>query len=363
MGSFGPSALGMTARNHRLRALESLGARRAPSSSPSRWPRAPPGRRSPRCHHPRRRCLPRPGDARWTLPWPTSMRSSCARPHASFRPPRRRSTPARRGAPPGHRGTRSRSSSRCPGSRAPRSARARSSSGDRPRPTRASTSTASRSRRSTTGGRLRSTINPDFVQSIDLAPGAFGAAYGRAIGGLVRVETAGLRDGVHGDVAADTLDASAFTSATLGRQRARRRLGPRELPRSRALPRRRARRGRSTSRSRATATTRRRREIDLRDGERLDVVFLGSNDELTENLPVARSRERPEPAHRVQLLPPLPPLPPAARRRRARRGHPLRRLRHERASTTRFGANPRACRTRRGGTAFAPRTRAASRAS
>ncbi len=62
------------------------------------------------------------------------------------------------------------------------------------------------------GSGLRSTINSDLVSSIDLVPGAFGAEYGRGLGGLVRVETRNLPRGTHGYVGADTLDGSAFVS-------------------------------------------------------------------------------------------------------------------------------------------------------
>ena len=65
-------------------------------------------------------------------------------------------------------------------------------------------------------GGLRSTINSDFVRSIDLAPGAFGAEYGRAMGGLVRIELRPLTgEGIHGSVAADVLDTSASLTAAL----------------------------------------------------------------------------------------------------------------------------------------------------
>lgn len=67
------------------------------------------------------------------------------------------------------------------------------------------------------GSGLRSTVATDLVKSIDLVPGAFGAEYGRGLGGLVRVETRDLPpEGVHGFVAADFLDASAMVSAALG---------------------------------------------------------------------------------------------------------------------------------------------------
>jgi TonB family protein len=66
-------------------------------------------------------------------------------------------------------------------------------------------------------GGWRSTVNSDLVRSIDLTPGGYGAEYGRGLGGLVRVETKALpAKGIHGYVAADTLDASAMLSAAIG---------------------------------------------------------------------------------------------------------------------------------------------------
>jgi hypothetical protein len=65
------------------------------------------------------------------------------------------------------------------------------------------------------GSGLRGTINSDLVSSIDLVPGAFGAEYGRGLGGLVRVETRALPSGTHGYVGADTLDGSALASTQI----------------------------------------------------------------------------------------------------------------------------------------------------
>lgn len=65
-------------------------------------------------------------------------------------------------------------------------------------------------------GGLRSTINSDLVRSIDLSPGSYGAEYGRGLGGLVKIELAPLaKDGVHGYVAADVIDASGMISAAV----------------------------------------------------------------------------------------------------------------------------------------------------
>lgn len=64
-------------------------------------------------------------------------------------------------------------------------------------------------------GGIRSTIGPELVESIQLAPGGYGPRYGRALGGLVTVETRSLAQvtGVRGHVAADVLDASASVAA------------------------------------------------------------------------------------------------------------------------------------------------------
>jgi TonB family protein len=62
-------------------------------------------------------------------------------------------------------------------------------------------------------GGLRSTINSDLTRSIDLAPGSYGADYGRGLGGLVRIDLASLpKEGVHGYAAADEMDVSGLVS-------------------------------------------------------------------------------------------------------------------------------------------------------
>jgi TonB family protein len=66
-------------------------------------------------------------------------------------------------------------------------------------------------------GGYRSIISSDFVQSVELVPGAYGAEYGRGLGGLVTVALKPLdEEGIHGSVAADTLDASASVRAKIG---------------------------------------------------------------------------------------------------------------------------------------------------
>jgi TonB family protein len=67
------------------------------------------------------------------------------------------------------------------------------------------------------GGGLRSTINSDMVRAIDLAPGGYGAEYGRGLGGLVTVDTRSPRaDGFHGYASADVIDASAMVETPIG---------------------------------------------------------------------------------------------------------------------------------------------------
>ncbi len=66
-------------------------------------------------------------------------------------------------------------------------------------------------------GGYRSVVNSDLVQSVELIPGGYGAEFGRGLGGLVTVALKPLdEDGVHGSVAADTIDASASVRAKLG---------------------------------------------------------------------------------------------------------------------------------------------------
>lgn len=65
-------------------------------------------------------------------------------------------------------------------------------------------------------GGLRSVIHNDRVQSVELIPGGYGAAFGRGLGGLVLVrERAPAQDRLRGSVQADLLDASAALTAPL----------------------------------------------------------------------------------------------------------------------------------------------------
>jgi hypothetical protein len=66
-------------------------------------------------------------------------------------------------------------------------------------------------------GGFRSTVNDSLVRSIDFVPGGQGAEWSRGLGGLVSLQTRPLRsDGVHGQVAADVLDANAMLEIPLG---------------------------------------------------------------------------------------------------------------------------------------------------
>lgn len=59
-------------------------------------------------------------------------------------------------------------------------------------------------------GGVRSTLASDLVKSVDLVPAGYGAEYGRALGGLLRVETVRPRQesGVHGQASLDIIDGS-----------------------------------------------------------------------------------------------------------------------------------------------------------
>jgi TonB family protein len=66
-------------------------------------------------------------------------------------------------------------------------------------------------------GGLRSVMGSDFVQTVGLVPGGYGAAYGRGLGGLVTVKTQRFDDGLHGAVSADLYDASAAIHGPVGK--------------------------------------------------------------------------------------------------------------------------------------------------
>ena len=135
------------------------------------------------------------------------------------------------------------------------------------------------------GSALRSTINGDLVRDVTLTPGAYGPDYGRALGGMVRVETKDLPPrGVHGYAAADTLDGSGMVTAALG-DRVRvgtaarygwldgvlGAVGARHVDSFFPVPRYGDYQGKM--------------QIALRSRESLDVVFLGSRDDLSEVAP------------------------------------------------------------------------------
>lgn len=62
-----------------------------------------------------------------------------------------------------------------------------------------------------------SVLNAEFLDRIDLYPGGFPAAYGRAIGGIVSVETRSPKsDGVHGSADVDLLDAGGYLRVPVG---------------------------------------------------------------------------------------------------------------------------------------------------
>lgn len=133
-------------------------------------------------------------------------------------------------------------------------------------------------------GGLRGNLPSGLVQTIDLVPGAYGADYGRALGGLVRITTKELpRDGFHASLGADFLDAAGTVSAALGE---RVRIGG--AARVSYLDRL----AESTVRPEVLATVPIPRYHDvqlkssliLRENEELSAVLLGSSDSLVRTL-------------------------------------------------------------------------------
>jgi len=67
-------------------------------------------------------------------------------------------------------------------------------------------------------GGFRSVIHSDFVRSVELIPGGYGAQYGRGLGGLVKVDTRDpASDRLHGSAGVDLIDASAAVTGPLAK--------------------------------------------------------------------------------------------------------------------------------------------------
>lgn len=143
------------------------------------------------------------------------------------------------------------------------------------------------------GAGLRSTVNGSLVRDVTVFPGAYGADFGRSIGGIVRVETVELpASGVHGYAGADTLDASAMLSvapseqariAVAGRlgylDRLLRAVDSPDVGDYFAIP--------------SYRDYQAKLQLELPRGDTLDAVLLGSSDELTRTIPApdpARAR-------------------------------------------------------------------------
>lgn len=136
------------------------------------------------------------------------------------------------------------------------------------------------------GSGLRGTLNSDQVASIDLVPGAFSAEYGRGLGGLVRVDTKTIPRGTHGYVGVDTLDASALISTELG-SRARISISARQSWLDRVMAATNARDVGDYFPIPRYRDGQIKATIDLRARESLDIVVLGSTDDLTRTVPSA----------------------------------------------------------------------------
>ncbi|HEY0468092.1 MAG TPA: TonB-dependent receptor, partial [Polyangiaceae bacterium] len=67
-------------------------------------------------------------------------------------------------------------------------------------------------------GGFRSVIHSDFVRSVELIPGGYGAQYGRGLGGLVKVDTRDpASDRLHGSAGVDLIDASAAVTGPIAK--------------------------------------------------------------------------------------------------------------------------------------------------
>ena len=65
-------------------------------------------------------------------------------------------------------------------------------------------------------GGLRATVNTEFVQDISFRPGAYGADYGRGLGGTINITTRSPRlDRIHGSVTLDLIDGSVTIEAPI----------------------------------------------------------------------------------------------------------------------------------------------------
>jgi hypothetical protein len=135
------------------------------------------------------------------------------------------------------------------------------------------------------GSALRSTVNGAMIRSLTLSPGAYGADYGRSLGGIVRVETADVPEGgLHGELDANTLDgavAASYAPTDGVRVEASARYGwisgvlkaidARDFGDFYAVPQYRDYQAKA--------------QFALRERESLEVVALGSGDDLTRTIP------------------------------------------------------------------------------
>ncbi|MCU0683484.1 MAG: TonB-dependent receptor [Polyangiaceae bacterium] len=64
-------------------------------------------------------------------------------------------------------------------------------------------------------GGVRSVVSSDFVRSVELTPGGYGAPYGRGLGGLITVALRPLEPKTGGSIGVDLFDASASVRAPL----------------------------------------------------------------------------------------------------------------------------------------------------
>jgi outer membrane receptor protein involved in Fe transport len=134
------------------------------------------------------------------------------------------------------------------------------------------------------GGGLRGVVSGDLVRSVEIVPGAFGAELGRGLGGAVRLSTRELpEDGVHGVASIDLLDAGATVTGAVG-DRLRIAIGGRASYLDRLLARFVPDIGDFVPIPRYR-DYHAKLSLALRPAESLDLVLLGSGDELDRAVP------------------------------------------------------------------------------
>jgi TonB family protein len=141
-------------------------------------------------------------------------------------------------------------------------------------------------------GGVRSIVHSDLVGGVELAPGGYGPAYGRGLGGLVTVKLRRLEgEGVHGSAAVDLYDASAVVRASIG-ERLRFAVAARRSHLDQVLSRVTSRDINDVTPVPRYADAQARVAYDLAQGEVLESGLLWSRDDIDRTLASADPAEK-----------------------------------------------------------------------